>query len=94
MPEGLDVQEVVFSGGSEAPADLATEDPEEWPPVVVAEMTTRIESLTVESAVMHLELTDASVLMFRNVAHGDFNVVFRRADENIGWIDRRGTAKV
>ncbi|MDA0341431.1 MAG: ribosome-associated translation inhibitor RaiA, partial [Proteobacteria bacterium] len=52
-PEGLDVQEVVFAAESEAPADVTTEGPEEWQPVVVAEMTTRIESLTVESAVMH-----------------------------------------
>jgi hypothetical protein len=43
--------------------------------------------------VMHLKLTDAPVLMFLNAAHGDFNVVFRRADGNIGWLDPRGTAK-
>jgi len=67
-----------------SPADAATEDDEEWEPVVVAEMTTRIETLTVGSAVMHLELTDAPILMFRNAAHGNFNVMFRRADGNIG----------
>jgi hypothetical protein len=61
--------------------------------VVVAEITTQIEFLTVGSTVMHLKLTDAPVLMFLNAAHGDFNVVFRRADGNIGWIDPRGTAK-
>ena len=93
VPEGLDVQELVFTAESEAPADVTTGDPLEWPPVLVAEMTTRIEFLTVGSTVMHLELTDAPVLMFRNATRGDFNVVFRLADGNIGWIDPRGTAK-
>jgi ribosomal subunit interface protein len=59
-------------------------------PMVIAEMTTKIESLTVSDAVMRMSLADAPVLMFRNSAHGGLNVVYRREDGNIGWIDPRG----
>ena len=66
---------------------------ENWQPVMIAETTTRIESPKVEPTLMPLELANASLLMFRNAVHGGFNVVFRRADENIGWINPRGTEK-
>jgi ribosomal subunit interface protein len=56
-------------------------------PVVVAEMTTPIESLTVSEAVMRLDLGDLPALMFRNRGHGGFNMIYRRADGHIGWID-------
>lgn len=60
------------------------------PPVVIAEMTTRIDSLTVGEAVMRMDLADQPALMFRNIAHGGLNVVYRRTDGNIGWIDPEG----
>ena len=63
---------------------------EEWQPVIVAEMTTNIEDLSVEEAVMRLELGDLPVVMFRNRAHGEVNVIYRRSDGNIGWIDPKG----
>ena len=56
-------------------------------PVVIAETKTRLRSLTVGEAVMQMELENAPFLMFRNDAHGRLNVVFRREDGNIGWID-------
>jgi len=56
-------------------------------PVTVAETETRIHALTVSEAVMRLELAELPVLMFRNSAHGGLNVVYRRRDGNIGWID-------
>lgn len=56
-------------------------------PVVVAEMTTPIETLTVSEAVMRLDLGDLPALMFRSRAHGGFNMIYRRADGHIGWID-------
>ena len=36
---------------------------------------------------MDLDMTQADVVMFRHAGHGGFNVVYRRADGNIGWID-------
>ncbi len=64
-------------------------------PVVVAEMTTPIETLTVSEAVMRLDLGDLPALMFRNRAHGGLNMIYRRADGNVGWIDpaNNGAAK-
>lgn len=56
-------------------------------PVVVAEMTTSIETLTVSEAVMRLDLGDLPALMFRNRAHGGFNMIYRRPDGHIGWVD-------
>lgn len=56
-------------------------------PVVVAEMTTPIEMLTVSEAVMKLDLGDLPALMFRNRAHGKLNMIYRRADGHIGWVD-------
>jgi len=59
-------------------------------PAVIAEMTTEIPSLTVEQAVMRMDLADAPALMFRNSAHGGLNMIYRRTDSQIGWVDPRG----
>ncbi|HSF94740.1 MAG TPA: ribosome-associated translation inhibitor RaiA [Thermohalobaculum sp.] len=56
-------------------------------PVIIAEMTTGISSLTVGDAVMQMELAHAPFLLFRNSANGRINVVFQRDDGNVGWID-------
>jgi ribosomal subunit interface protein len=56
-------------------------------PVVVAEMTTPIELLTVSEAVMRLDLGDLPALMFRNRGHGGLNMIYRRPDGHIGWVD-------
>lgn len=61
--------------------------PEESQPAVIAEMVTSIETLTVSEAVMRMDLADLPAFMFRNRGHGRLNVVFRRPDGNIGWID-------
>ena len=57
---------------------------------VVAEVPTAIAVLTVSDAVMRMDLADQPVLMFRNSATGVLNVVYRRSDGNIGWIDPTG----
>lgn len=54
---------------------------------VVAETQTEIVKLSVGEAVMRMDLADQTVMMFRNSASGVLNVVYRRADGNIGWID-------
>jgi len=60
-------------------------------PVVVAETTTPLPTLTVREAVMRLDLGDENFIMFRNAGHGGLNVVYRRNDGNIGWLDPDGT---
>jgi len=54
---------------------------------VVAETYTEIAVLSVGEAVMRMDLADQAVLMFRNSASGVLNVVYRRGDGHIGWID-------
>jgi ribosomal subunit interface protein len=54
---------------------------------VIAEAAAEIASLTVSDAVMRMDLADQQVLMFRNSATGELNVVYRRNDGHIGWID-------
>jgi len=61
-------------------------------PVIIAEMTHDIHHLTVSEAVMKLDLADAPVVMFRNAANDELNVVYRRKDGNIGWIDPKKIA--
>ncbi|MCQ2914778.1 MAG: ribosome-associated translation inhibitor RaiA [Alphaproteobacteria bacterium] len=60
---------------------------EEAAPVVIAEMQTELPLCTVSGAVMRMDLADVPALMFRNIAHGGLNMVYRRSDGNIGWID-------
>jgi len=56
-------------------------------PVIIAEMPTDISTLSVSEAVMRMDLADAPVNMFRNSTSGRLNIVYHRADGNIGWID-------
>jgi ribosomal subunit interface protein len=56
-------------------------------PIIIAEMNTELPQLTVGEAVMRMDLADAPVLLFRNRSHGGLNLVYRRGDGNIGWID-------
>jgi hypothetical protein len=74
-------------------ASEETEDAEadSLQPIVIAEMETKIPSITVGEAVMQLELAGQRMLVFRNEGHGGVNVVYRRDDGNIGWIDPRNS---
>jgi ribosomal subunit interface protein len=56
-------------------------------PVVIAEQRTVIKTMPVATAVMQLELSEQNAVMFRNPKSGSLNVVYRRADGNIGWVD-------
>lgn len=62
-------------------------EPESLQPIIVAEMETKIPSLSVGEAVMQMELAGVPVLVFRNEGKNGLNVVYRRDDGNIGWID-------
>ncbi|MBB5514393.1 ribosomal subunit interface protein [Rubricella aquisinus] len=67
------------------------EEPETLTPVIVAEMETPVQTLSVGEAVMQMELASKPFLVFRNSSHGGVNVVYTREDGNIGWIDPRKT---
>ena len=67
--------------------DTDGSEPESLQPMIIAEMETKIPSISVGEAVMQMELQEAPVLVFRNEGNNAVNVVYRRDDGNIGWID-------
>ncbi len=85
--ETLLAQQYILAGDDE---EESAEDVGQGQPAVVAEMTTEIPSLTVSEAVMRMDLADQPALMFRNSSHSGLNMIYRRTDGNIGWIDPRG----
>ena len=85
--ETLPAQQYILAGEH---SEEAGEDEGAAGPAVVAEMSTEIPSLTVSEAVMRLDLAELPAMMFRNRAHGGLNMIYRRGDGNIGWIDPRG----
>lgn len=82
-------QPVELSGGASYILAAETDDsePDTLQPMIVAEMETKIPALSVGEAVMQMELAGAPVLVFKNEKGGGVNVVYRRDDGNVGWID-------
>ena len=80
MAEALEAGYTVFA---HAPDE---EEPADHPPVV-AETRVDIPSASVSDAVMLLDLRNTNALMFRNSGTGDFNMVYRRGDGTIGWVE-------
>lgn len=62
-------------------------------PTIIAEETTTLRTMTVGRAVMAMDLADLPVMVFRHAGHGGINVVYRRTDGHIGWIDPALKAK-
>jgi ribosomal subunit interface protein len=67
------------------------EEPGDLQPVIVAEDMTQIKVMSVGEAVMQMDLADTSVLLFKTSDEAALNVVYRRSDGNIGWIDPGNT---
>jgi ribosomal subunit interface protein len=63
------------------------EIPENYAPAIVAESTMRLKTMSVASAVVELDTKDSPVYVFRNAGNDHVNIVYRRSDGNIGWID-------
>lgn len=62
-------------------------------PMIIAEMTTNIQTMSVSDAVMRLNLSGNNAMMFRNSKNDALNMVYRRQDGNIGWVDPKEIAK-
>ena len=71
--------------------DSSGSDSDGFAPLVIAELQTNLQEMTVADAVMHMDLQDVPALLFYNKSHGGLNMVHRRADGNIGWIDPKGS---
>ncbi|MDI7864747.1 ribosome-associated translation inhibitor RaiA [Rhizobiaceae bacterium n13] len=71
----------------DAMPDESEEIPEDFAPTIVAESSKQLRTMSVASAVMALDMTDEPVLLFRSLGKEQLNIVYRRNDGNIGWID-------
>ncbi|MCX7306911.1 MAG: ribosome-associated translation inhibitor RaiA [Afipia sp.] len=79
---GLDAPSYVI----EAPSH-EDEEVSEFNPVIIAEATTSLKRYSVSEAVMELDLTGAPVMVFQHGGSGRVNIIYRRADGNVGWVD-------
>jgi ribosomal subunit interface protein len=79
--------EVAYTVMDSVPDDEHDEVPEDYAPTIVAESTKQLKTMSVASAVMALDMTDEPVLIFRSSGKEELNIVYRRNDGNIGWID-------
>jgi ribosomal subunit interface protein len=84
---GPSEEELIMAQYSILESEGEDELPEVSEPTIVAELPHKIATVTVSEAVMRMDLAHVPVMMFRNRAHGGLNVVYRRDDGNIGWID-------
>lgn len=79
---GLDAPSYVI----EAPSD-DHDDSAEFNPVIIAEAVTSLKRFSVSEAVLELDLTGAAVMVFQHGSSGRVNVIYRRPDGNVGWVD-------
>ena len=86
--EAFDAPAYILDRGADPDGD---EEPDSLQPVIIAEMATKVQTLSVGEAVMQMELAGAPLLVFRNESGGGVNVVYQREDGNIGWIDPSNT---
>ena len=82
--ESLAAQYYVIDGEAEEAPHANGEAGE---PAIIAESPASVATLRVGDAVMQLDVSGAPVLLFRNAGNGGLNVVYRRTDGHIGWID-------
>ena len=87
--DDIDVAPMAVYAGASQLSDASSDEDDLLP--IVAELSYDIEVLTVDQAVMRLELGGLTMLMFRNASHFGLNVVHLRDDGSIGWIDPRGS---
>lgn len=86
--EGMPAQQYIIAAGSDE-----EELPADGQPAIIAEIATEIATMSVSEAVMRMDLADTPAMIFNNRATGGLNVIYRRADGNIGWIDPANTRK-
>jgi ribosomal subunit interface protein len=83
---GIDASSYVIEALPEGEDDVT-----EYNPVIIAEATTSLKRFSVSEAVMELDLTGAAVMVFQHGGSGRVNVIYRRADGNVGWVDPPAT---
>lgn len=88
-PESESLKARDYTLAMEAFVNQESKPQEEQPdnPLIVAEMSSDIETLSVSEAVMRMDLANQSALLFRNASNNGLNLVYRRNDGNVGWVD-------
>jgi ribosomal subunit interface protein len=86
--DGALAQSFILSGTDATPTEAENDNP-----VIIAEMTTAIETLSVSEAVMRMDLAEAPALLFRNSKNNELNMIYRRNDGHIGWVDPANNKK-
>lgn len=71
----------------EAPAHEDEDESNAFNPVIIAEATTSLKRFSVSEAVMELDFTGAAVVVFQHGSSGRVNIIYRRSDGNVGWVD-------
>jgi ribosomal subunit interface protein len=89
-PNGASPEQQVIEAPSyiiATPEHDSDDDATVFNPVIIAESTTALKRLSVSEAVVELDLTGVAVVVFRHAGHGRVNLVYRRPDGHIGWVD-------
>ena len=87
MPVEPAAESVIQVNAYDAETDEELPEASDDAPLTVAETAVHIRTMSVSEAVMQLELQEVPALMFRNAGHGRLNMVYRRPDGHIGWVD-------
>jgi len=81
------IEDAAYIIFEEKAPDDETEIPEDYAPVVIAETRVDVPEATVSDAVMMLDLRNTTALLFKNAGTGRHNMVYRRGDGSIGWVE-------
>lgn len=83
LPNNAEIAYTVMDAVPDEDEEIA----EDFAPTIVAESSKKLKTMSVATAVMALDMTDEPVLLFRSPGNEELNIVYRRNDGNIGWID-------
>jgi hypothetical protein len=86
-PTGGNGEDISYTVMAAVPDEDDEEVAEDYAPAVIAETSMALKTMSVASAVVELDTKDSPVFIFRNAGNQEINIVYRRPDGNIGWID-------
>jgi len=78
-------EEASYTIFEESISEQGEEEPDA--PLVIAETRVDVPEATVSDAVMMLDLRNTTALLFKNAGTGRHNMVYRRGDGSIGWVE-------
>jgi ribosomal subunit interface protein len=88
-----DLDNVLIDNALDGAESLEVAELQELHPIVIAESSSSLKEMSVSNAALELDMTNSLVVVFRHAGDGHTNIVYRRADGNIGWIDPQAGSK-